>query len=439
MNATRPSHGYLLAVGVSHATAPVALRERLVVDDTRWREMVAASQPGAAVLLATCNRTEAYAWATGPTARLARTLLRTLADATGCPLPLVTAHSRVYVGDSAIRHLVRVCAGLDSAVLGEDQIRGQVRTALVTAQQTAPLPRELNGLFHRALEGGARVRQSSLFGHHPSVAEAGVAAVARLPLFEHTGLRERHALVLGAGLTAKLALQALLRTGARVTLVNRSMERARHVAHVFATADLRVVPWDGLVAALADADLVVGATASRRPVLSTATVRTVLQGERAGRAMAILDLALPRDVDPEVGVLPGVSLLDLDSLRELCPVGTEEQQAAVEQARAAADLEAEHLARWLRERKATPAIVALREQAEQIRRGELRRASRRLRDLSVAEQEAVEALSLALVNQLLHGPTVVLRERAGSHGRADHRVLDVLRLDRGRRASHQPV
>lgn len=430
------TNGCLVVAGVSHHTASVELRERLSFDQAAWRARLA---PGmATVLLTTCNRTEAYAWGGGKGARVAAQLVRLLAGGAGVDHGALAPHLFVKTGLEALNHLVRVVSGLDSLVLGEEQIRGQVREAHRLAQRAGGLPAPLDGVFHRALEAGRRVRGGTGLGHQPSVAAAAVEVGRRVPALAAYGLAGHSALVLGAGAMAKSAARALIAADARVTLLNRTPAHANRLAQELGR-DARSAALDQLPTLLLEAVMVVGATASRRPVLDAATVGGALSA-RNGRPLVVLDVAIPRDVDPAVRSLPGVHLLDLDDLEGYCPVDATTRHAEVTRAEALAAEQAQEIARWLRVRAMSPAIVALRRHGDEIRSLELRRAGQQLADLTPLQQAAVDQVTRAIVRKLLHGPTVALREAAATGGPArSTAVLDVLRLDRARhRAGMEP-
>jgi glutamyl-tRNA reductase len=309
-------------------------------------------------------------------------------------------------------------------IVGEDQIRGQVRDALRSADDTQELPTILRGVFQRAAESARRVRGSTRLGKLPSIAVAAVHVARRaLP----NGLDGELAVVLGAGVMARAAAEALLASGARVRVLNRTPEHAlRMVAHL--GPKVTVDGLDGLPSALADATLVMGATASRQPIVSVALARAAA-ANRGGRPLLAIDIAVPRDIDAHVRDVDGIRVLDLDDLERECPVDHETRDSEVAHAEALAAEEAQRLARWLRVRSASPAITELRTYAEGIRRRELERSSARLRDLTPEEVAAVDALTAGIVNKLLHGPTVALRS---SPGRS--RILRVLRPRHGRTA-----
>ena len=414
--------GALIVAGLSHHTAPVAVREPLAAacDAPGAAALRAAVRLaiGPAVVLATCNRLEVYAWASRRPARAVARLVSLLAAHAGVRPVSLRPHVYRHCGVDAVRHLIRVTSGLDSLALGEAQIIGQVRDAFLAGAGDAALGPELHFVFQHAIEGARRVRQAGGLSRHPSVAAIAVH-VAGQELGGAGGLRGRDVAVLGAGVTGKAAARALAAAGAqRIRLLNRSLDRARALADDLALGE-RAVPGalDELPAALAACDAVVCATAAPRPVVTGAGVAAALH-LRGGRPLVVVDIAVPRDVEPEVGGLAGVRLLDLDGLEERCALDPRARRHEVDRIEAMARAEAEACLDALRERRAAPDIVALRRRAAAVRETELRRFAGRLHGLTAEERAAVQQLTHAIVQKLLHQPTVALRRAAGGRERA---------------------
>ena len=423
--------GRLLMVGLSHHAAPLDVRARVAVTEASWRTHAPANL--GTVLLSTCNRVEVYAWIEGRSQPAVRALHRSLAAAAGVPLSELKPFLKAAVGREALLHLVRVTSGLDSLVVGEEQIRGQVRDALRSAEKWQALPASLRGVFQRAGESARRVRGTTRLGNHPSMAAAGVN-VARRALA--SPLDGELAVVLGAGVMARAAAETLLAGGARVRVLNRTPSHAERTMGSL-RGSLEVDSLHALPQALTEAVLVVAATASREPVIQAPEVEAAMAA-RHGRPLLLLDIALPRDIDPRVRGVPGVSLIDMDDLERYCPVDVSTRQVEQQQAESLAAEEADRLAEWLRFRAMSPAIAELRTFAESIRKSELRRSAPRLRDLTPEQSAAVDALTAGIVNKLMHGPTVALRDaaaRPGGNGRSHSRILRLLRPNRGRRTA----
>jgi len=419
----------LVVVGLSHHAASVEVRERLALDHATWRAAAPAALP--TVLLSTCNRVEVYAWADTRMAGAIQRIERSLARAAGLRPAELEPHLQRRRGQDALLHLVRVAAGLDSMVVGEEQIGGQIRQAVRLAEQFQHLPAPLRGTFQRAAESARRIRGGTRLGSVPSIASAAVHVAQRmLP----SPLSGQSAVVLGAGVMAKTAAQCLLALGARVTLLNRTPEHARSIARGL-RGEVRVGSLDELSTVLPDATVLIGATASRQPIVLPEAIPEAV-AQRA-QPLLVLDIAVPRDVDRRVGMLQGVQLMDLDDLERWCPIDASVRHAELRHAEALAGAEAERMARWLRLRSASPVIAELRTYGERVRARELRRSSSRLKDLTPDQVAAVEALTAGIVNKLLHGPTLALRDaatRPNGLSRSRSRILQVLRPEEGRTA-----
>src|SRR5438105_4031594 len=348
----------LVMVGVSHHLTPLEVRECLAFDAERWYARSPRGLPS--VLVSTCNRVEVYAWVTGRSAPAVRALQLILADAAGLDFAQLQPYLAVFSGLEALLHLVRVAAGLDSLVVGEDQIRGQLRDALRLAESIAALPTALRGVFQRATESARRVRGGTRLEQRPSVASAGVH-VAQRSIAE--GLADKPVAVLGAGVMARVAAEALVAEGARVRLLNRTPGHAEALAAQLA-GEASIGSLDELPRALEEAVLIVGATASRIPIVEVEAVRRAA-ARRQGRPLVLLDIAVPRDVEPNVRGLPGVQVFDLDDLERECPLDVTTRRTAIERAEALAAEEAERIVEWLRLR----ARRTCHRRATRLRRG----------------------------------------------------------------------
>ena len=373
----------LLAVGVSHRHAPLEVRERLYLAEGHAVDL--ARELGG-VVLSTCNRTEIYLAGGDPA--IAREALE---RASGIDLEGVLA---VWEGDEAVEHLFRVSAGLDSLVPGEAQILGQVRLAYeqaLTAGATAPV---LNRLFEDALHAGKRVRTEAKLAEMPeSVAESAVDLADKAL----GSVEQKQALIFGAGRMSELAARDLRSRGAEIVVSSRTLESAQELAE---RVGGRAAPFDAVAVELTEADVVLSATRCPYPILHAEAVQP------REKPLVLIDIAVPRDLDPEIGKLDGCTLYDIDALGGGL-VGREEDVREAEQIVAE---ETEHFDEWLRSRGAAPAIAALRRKAEEIRSEELARAEPRLAELSDRERKTVETLTTQIVNKLLHAPTVRAKE-----------------------------
>jgi glutamyl-tRNA reductase len=389
----------LLAVGVSHHHAPLEVRERLYLGEGRAAEL--AADLGGAVVLSTCNRTEIYL--AGGDSERAR---RELEHRSGLELDGVLGR---WDDDEAVAHLFRVAAGLDSLVPGESQILGQVRLAYDAARTAGATGALLNRLFEDALHAGKRVRTEAKLHELPeSVAASAVEVVMR----ELGGVEGRQALLFGAGKMSELAARDLHERGAQVVVASRTLESAQELAERIGG---RAAAFDAVAVELTDADLVISATRCPYPILHAEAVQP------RTKPLVLVDVAVPRDLDPAIGELDGCTLFDIDALGEGL-VGREED---VREAERIVAEEAARFFEWRRSREATDAIRDLRRHAEEIRSKELARAGSRLSDLSPRERETVETLTAQIVNKLLHAPTV----RAKQNGSEPLRDLFALRDD----------
>ena len=394
----------IIVVGVNQQTTPVAIREQLAFGSDELPAALALLGTVAAegFILSTCNRVEVYALV-GHAESGSRVIARFLAESRGCASDLLTPQLYGHVHTAAVRHLFAVAAGLDSMVLGEDQILAQVKQALAQAQQANTLGPLLHRLGHAALETGKQVRTRTALNRAP----LSVVSVALGLATTHLGdLSRRNVVVVGAGRTAALTLKHLAGSGpAGVTVINRTSARAAALA---APHQATVLPWTDLDAALGAADLVVSCTGAPEPVIRAAAVRRAMIG-RVNCPLVCLDLAVPRDVEPAAATVPGVTLYDVDSLQAICADNRRQRAHAIGHAQAVVGTATARFMAWWQARAVAPTIQALRDHAETIRDAELARTLARLAHLPPADQAAVQYLAAALVNKLLHQPITVLK------------------------------
>jgi glutamyl-tRNA reductase len=401
----------IVVIGVNHRTSTLALRERLVVTDDQMPKLLhgLTSRPNIAeaVVLSTCNRTEVYA--------VAERFHGAYADIRDffCELGNLAPedlHPHIYSqhdGD-AVAHLFSVAAGLDSAVLGESEILGQVRDAWRHAQSESASRSTLNLLFRHALETGKRARHETAIGRHTaSVSHAAVEMVA-----DRLGpLTDKHVLVIGAGEVGEGIAVALGNAGvATITVANRTVERAERLAGRVAG---EVARFRQLPTVLSRADVVLTCTGSGTALLEAEVVAAAL-AERPERPLLIVDVAVPRDVDAAVAAVNGATLLDLDDLRDWAARGLELRAAEAAAVRQIVDVEVERFGMEMTARQAAPLVAALRQRAESVREAELERFATRLATLDPTQREVVEALTKGIVAKLLHGPSTRLKDDAGS-------------------------
>jgi glutamyl-tRNA reductase len=390
----------LLLVGTSHRLAPVEVRERVALDaDGEAALAQRLGEGGEAVCLSTCNRTELYL-AASDTEAVGDRATAALAELGGIPRIELQPYLYRLEQDAAAAHLFRVAAGLDSLVPGEGEIQGQVRSAYGRGA-VGPL---LDRLFRQALHTGKRVRTETAIGESPASVASAAAALAAQVFGDLAG---RRILVIGAGKVGEVAARNLVKRGAELSFVaNRTVDRASSLAERFGGSAL---PLDRVESELAQADIVVSSTSAREQILGREQVERVLPARR-GRPLLLVDLAVPRDLDPSIKDVHGCFLYDIDDLEAVVEESLSGRRGEATKAEAIVAAEGERFREWLGSLDAVPAITSLRERAEAIRRGELAKASPRLAGLSDRERHAVESLTNQIVNKLLHQPIMRLKE-----------------------------
>lgn len=396
----------VFVVGANFRSAPLELLERLAIDHERRPKALAAlldlEHVHEAVVVSTCNRVEVYT-AISRFHGAAGDVRRFLADLHGLGLEEFADHLYDYYEERAVQHLFAVTAGVDSMVVGEAQILGQVREAFQAAQAERSVGPVLSALFTRAIKVGRRARSETAIG-------AGMASTVtvglRVASGQLGGLAGRRVLLVGAGSLARLAGRALREAGVgELVVANRTMATGAALARELGG---RAVPLDRVADELALADLAVAATAGSTPTVGAATVATAMARRDPGggaRPLVVLDLGVPRDVEPGARGLPGVVLADLDALRAVLETD-DGPRAEVERVRALIAKETGAFMGGQRESRLVPTIRALRTRAEQVRQQELAKASTRLAGLDERQRAAVEAVTRGLVNKLLHDPMV---------------------------------
>jgi glutamyl-tRNA reductase len=391
----------LVLVGTSHHHAPVELRERVALDRERGSTLAErlADGGGEAVVLSTCNRTELYVAAVDIDAaeRAAVAALAELEAEVEPALYRLRDHA-------AALHLFRVAAGLDSLVPGEGEILGQVRTAH-DAGTTRTL---LDRVFRQALHAGRKVRAQTAIGETPASVSSAAAALAEQVFGDLDG---RSILLVGAGKISEQAARNLLSRRARIAFVaNRTLDHAADLAERFGAEPL---PLDLLEEHLATADVVVSSTSAPGYVLDAPAVERALRTRR-GRQLLLIDLAVPRDLDPAIHELDGCYLYDIDDLEAIVSETLVGRRGEAERAEAIVAAEAEKFREWQASLDVVPAIASLRARAEEIREAELRKAEGLLGRLDESQRNAVEAITSQIVNKLLHLPTVRMKQAAAA-------------------------
>jgi glutamyl-tRNA reductase len=401
----------IIVVGVSHRTAPLPVREALAFPKGQLRDALlrlrAETGAGEAMILSTCNRVELYARQDDPGAVdalesfLARYHARDGRD----------LHAVLYrLADAdAIRHAFRVAASLESMVIGEPQILGQVKEAYQAAEDAGTLGSALNALRNRSLAAAKRVRTETGIGRN-AVSVSYVAVELARKIFGE--LKDKNVLLVGAGKMSELAAKHLVRSGGRATVLGgRTFEKAAELA---AALGGKAAPLESLRDELARTDIVISGTGAAGLVIHEADVESARAARRGrhARPLFLIDIAVPRDIDPAVRKMGGVFLYDLDDLKTVAEANLRERLKESAAAEALVEREVREFLDWQKAREVVPLLNELRRRAEEIRRHELDKARRRIGPLTAEQDEAIEAATTAIVNKLLHSPTVHLKEAA---------------------------
>ena len=419
----------ILLFGVSHRSAPVSVLEQLSTDDADQaklvQEVLQSPLVTEAMILSTCNRVEVYAVVDAFHGGLSA-IGQVLADHSGMSMGDLTKHAYVRYSEAAVEHLFAVASGLDSAVVGEQQILGQVRRAYATAECNRTVGRALHDLSQRALAVGKRVHaETSIDAAGGSVVSVALhVAAERLYRPErgpsYTALEGRTATVIGAGSMGALTSAHLVRAGiGRVNVVNRSLPRAQRLAGNIAEQGVaaQAMTLEELAVAVSGSDLVVSCTGAVRPVLTLADVHHALaaaQRDEDAEPLVLCDLGMPRDIDPAVAGLPGVAVVDMERVQR-----EPSARAAAADAEAARRIVAAEVAAYLasqRQAEVTPTVTALRQRAAEVVQAELLRLDNRLPGLDAAHRQEVVRTVRRVVDKLLHAPTVRVKQLAGAPG-----------------------
>ena len=409
----------MIVVGVNHRSVPLDVLERMTVAGDRLpkvlHDLVSRDDLSEAVVLSTCNRIEVYAVAERfhPGVGAVRDVLSKLADLSPGDL---SDHLYTFHDAAAVAHLFSVVSGLDSAVLGESEILGQVRGAWEQAVAEGAAGGGMNMLFRHAIEVGKRVRTDTSIGRHTTSVSHAAVELAQSRLGTLVGTR---VLVLGAGDMGEGMAVSLARAGAAEVLVaNRTRGRAEELA---AKVGGRAVSVADLPGALATVDVLLTSTGASSVLVDHGDLEPVVAA-RGGRRLLIIDVAVPRDVDPGAADLPGVDLLDMDDLRRFADAGLAERRREVSTVRNLIDEEVQRYREAATARQVAPLIAGLRKRAEEARAAEVERAAAKL---AVPERAALDAASRAVIAKLLHEPTVRLKDAAGTA--RGERLADALR------------
>ena len=396
----------IVLIGVNHKTAPIELRERIAIlrDELPEATRALAAQPGVSecMIVSTCNRVEMLAAVESPETDIKNFLYSQF----GLEKSELGPHIYEHRDQEAVRHLFRVAASLDSMVVGEPQILGQVKEAFATARAAGTVSGQLEHLLQSAFAAAKRVRTETSIGSN-SVSIASVAVELARKIFG--SLHGRTVFLVGAGKMSELAARHLLQQGAGAILVtNRTLERARQLAEPF---NGRVIPFETLYETATEADIVISSTGAPHPIFRREHGQQFMH-RRRNRPMFFIDIAVPRDVDPAMNKVEGIFVYDIDDLQQVAASHIAERQSQAGDAEALVEAEVERFHQRRRAVNVAPAIVSLQRQAEEIRINELKRMHAKLGTFSAEQLAAIEALTRGLVNKFLHPPMQALKQAA---------------------------
>ncbi|MGB0909244.1 MAG: glutamyl-tRNA reductase [Nitrospirales bacterium] len=402
----------IIVVGLSHNTAPVELRERLAVPESRMGEaltrLVSYSCVKEGMFLSTCNRVEVYAVVSDREVGFTQVQDFLVSTHFSLSADELFPHVYRYADDSTIKHLFRVASSLDSMILGEPQVLGQVKDAfeLTLAHRTSGVI--LNKFVKKAISVGKAVRtQTRIAEYAVSVSYAGVELAKKI----FSSLKDQTVLLVGAGEMGKLAARHLVNSGVKQILVTtRNTHRATNLAEQF---NGKVIPFEDFRSALPKADIVICATGAPYYVISTEDIQSAIR-QRMNRPMFLIDISVPRNIDPAGKDVDNAFVFDIDDLKSHVGQNQEERRKEANKAEMLVKDEVDVMLSWIRGLEATPTIVALRKRAEEIKRSEVDKVLSRLEHISSKDQDAIEGLASAIVNKLLHGSLVTLKSEAQS-------------------------
>ena len=400
----------LFVLGLSHKTAPIDVRERLAVPERELPKVLEAlgevSELAERMFFTTCNRAEVYGVAEGPLAKAVEATRASLERYRNLDSAALAGALYAYDGADATRHVFRVASSLDSMVVGEPQILGQVKTAYTVARSQQATGIILNNLLEQAFHVAKRVRTETGIAT-AAVSISSVAVELARKIFGD--LEGRTVLILGAGEMAELALRHLVDDGVRSILVaNRSHDRAVALAEQFHG---RAVTFDTFHQEMLEADIVISSTSAPHLILKKEDVQAIIL-ERRHRPIFLIDIANPRDIDPGCNDVDNVYLYNIDDLQSVVSANLKERQREAERAEVIIEREVGVFQAWLRGLDVVPTIVSLRDRVEEIRAAELQKAMSRMADLTPEQRETIASMTTAMINKILHQPMSELRRRA---------------------------
>lgn len=408
---------HIVIVGLSHKTAPVEIRERLAFAPTAMErplhQLLALPQVAEGLIVSTCNRVELYVATKEPDAAMAA-LRRFLADYHEVALEEIAANLYDLQGEEAIRHLFRVASSLDSMVIGEPQILGQIKTAYGYAVEFKTAGLILNRFLHKAFSVAKRVRtETGIASNAVSVSFAAVELARKI--FDRVD--DKGVMIIGAGEMCELAAKHFVANGVtKVLVTNRTFERAEKLAAEF---NGRAVPFEQFTDHLAEVDIVMTSTGAPNFILGHRQMEEILK-RRKHKPMFLIDIAVPRDIDPKVNDLDNAYLYDVDDLQGVVQANLKERHKEAAKAEGIVDQEIGQFHRWLANLEVKPTVIALRQRFEEIRAQELEKTFGNLKDLSDKQRKGIEAMASAIINKLLHQPTALLKRSQDDTGSEDY-------------------
>ena len=412
---------HILSLGLNHTSAPVHLRECLAFSDEQIRAALSRFSCGdlqtsfaELIIISTCNRVELFAASNQADCAELETFLF---DARGIPGRDLNPFLYCFRDMDAVRHLFEVTAGLNSLVIGEPQILGQITRALELARGQNAAGPILNRLFQAAIHAGKRARTETAISRNPASVSSLAASVAEKTLGH---IKAANVVVLGAGEMAELTVEALRKRGVeKLCVINRTLERAQGLAQRWSAQS---ATFEFLQQALVEADILISSTGAPHFVVHSSMVEAAMQ-TRTGRALVLIDIAVPRDIDPETAAIPHVKLFDIDGLNAQLEDSLTRRISEVPHVRQILEEELSEFESYLRSLEMLPLIADIHQQAESIRTTELEKTLRRMPHLSEAERQRIEALTQSLVRKLLDHPTRRLRAEATSHRAPEYAAL----------------
>ena len=413
---------HIVIIGLSHKTAPVEIREKLAFAPTAMerplRQMLELATISEGLIVSTCNRVELCAVTKEPDAAIAE-LRRFLAEYHEVSPEEINENLFDYQGEEAIRHLFRVSSSLDSMVLGEPQILGQIKTAYGYAAEFKTAGLILNRFLHKAFSVAKRVRtETAIASNAVSVSFAAVELARKI--FDR--IDNKGVMIIGAGEMCELAARHFVANGiSKVLVTNRTFERAEKLAAEF---NGKAVPFDSFVDHLAEVDIIMTSTGAPNFILGKRQMEEVLK-RRKNRPMFLIDIAVPRDIDPKVNDISNTYLYDVDDLQGVVQANLKERQKEAGKAEAIVEQEIGQFHLWLGNLEVKPTVIALRRKLDEIRQQELEKTFGNLKDLTGKQRKSIEAMAGAIINKILHKPTAILKNSQNDMSGEDY--VDAIR------------